>query len=193
MTTYILHGGNYKKESPSNDLFFKQFSLLVPKNEVNFLMCYWARDKKVWDGMYKRDRLKILAQTSKKINTEIATDPVDLYVKLKLSDVLFVSGGEEEFIRPYLTRLGRLKDNLEGKVYIGSSMGAFIVSRNYVLSYEGQKSDNVHQGLGLVPNNILCHWNVETKKDFKIKLLKDKDPQIQILFLDEEKFITLIK
>jgi len=87
-----------------------------------------------------------------------------------------------------MSQLNFLKEALHNKVFIGSSMGSFLASRHYVLSLSDQDEDIVFEGLGLVPYNVLCHWNVETNKNTKIAMLKEKNPQSPILLIEEEKF-----
>ena len=70
-------------------------------------------------------------------------------------------------------------------------MGAFLAAKHYVLSLDGQDTNTVYPGLGLIPYNILCHWNVEKNKDKKINMLKEKNPQTPLLLIEEGKFETL--
>lgn len=191
MITYVLHGGNTKIDSVSNDVFFKQFTDVVLKDNVKILLCYWAREKNNWNERFEIDKAKILKQATKQVEINLVDTVENLFTKLKDADVLFMSGGEEEYLRPYISKLLQLKDALNDKVYIGSSMGAFLPSKHYVLSLNGENTDAVFDGLSLIPYNVLCHWNIEKNKDKKISMLKEKDPQTQILLLEEEKFITL--
>jgi len=71
-------------------------------------------------------------------------------------------------------------------------MGSFLAAKHYVLPLSDQKEDEVYEGLGLVPYNILCHWNVEKNKEIKINMLKEKDAQTPLLLIEEEKFEKLI-
>ncbi len=173
-------------------MFYRHFTDLVGKDEVKVVMCYWARDRHEWDALFKRDTSKVLKQTTKKVAFSIAENIEDLYSKLDNSDALYVSGGDAEPIEAYLPKLSNLKQHLEGKIYLGSSMGTFIVSKNYVLSLDKQDTNSIHQGLGLVPVNTLCHWNVETHKAEKMKLLSDFDKDTKILTLDEGQIIKLL-
>ncbi|MEK7078489.1 MAG: Type 1 glutamine amidotransferase-like domain-containing protein [Patescibacteria group bacterium] len=191
MTTYILHGGRTQIDSASTKLFFKQFTELVPKDNVKILLCYWARDKKKWNELFEKDKAKIIAQSTKEMSINIVNTLEYLPAQLRKADVLYFSGGEEEFLRPYITQLQFLKGALDNKVCIGSSMGAFLVAKHYVLSLSNQNESTVYDGLGLVPYNILCHWNVETNKEKKINMLKEKDPQTSLLLIEEERFEIL--
>jgi peptidase E len=131
--------------------------------------------------------------TTKKIVYTIAQDPADLLTQLATNDVLYVAGGAAEPIEATLPQLKDLKEKLKGKIYLGSSMGAFIVCQQYVLSFDKQDDTHVHHGLGILPVSTLCHWNVENKKDQKIDYLKNEAPNIPIITLEEGKFVTFIQ
>ena len=188
MTTYVLHGGKTKIDSLDNALFFQQFTHLVQKDNVKILLCYWARDTKSWNELFENDKIKILKQSIKKTEIYIIDNVKSLITQLKTADVLYFSGGEEEFLRPYMSHLSFLKDALKNKIFIGSSMGSFLAAKHYVLSLSRQNEDIVHEGLGLVPYNTLCHWNVEKNKEIKINMLRKSDPQTPLLLIEEQKF-----
>jgi peptidase E len=185
MSTFVLHGGKTSINSQENDIFYRHFSDLIDKQQVKILMCYWARNKSEWNSLFERDKSKVLNQTVKEITFSIAENKADLFTKLITHDVLYVSGGDAKRIEPLLPQLAGLKTLLKDKVYLGSSMGAFIASKNYVLSSDDEDSHSVHQGLGLVPINILCHWNVENNKQEKLKLLIDLTQEYPTITLNE--------
>lgn len=192
MTTYILYGGRTKIDSANNQLFFKQFTDLVQKDHVKILLCYFAREKKSWNELFENDKAKILKQSTRKAEINIVETIESLAMQLKEADVLYFSGGKEEFLRPYISQLNFLKVALHNKIFIGSSMGSFLAAKHYVLSFSDQKEDIVYEGLGLIPYNILCHWNVEKNKEIKINMLREKDPQTPLLLIEEEKFEKLV-
>jgi peptidase E len=188
MTTYILHGGETSRNNAENELLFKCFTNFVEKDEVKILMCYFAKDKKIWNTRLETDRNKIEAQTNKKVHLSIAKNPEDLMTKMNSYDVLYVAGGDAKPVESCLPLLHSLKEKLNGKVYIGSSMGAFIASSQYVLSFSEHEPLEVHNGLGFLPISTLCHWDIEKRKEEKIQLLKQSVPQNPILILNECKF-----
>jgi peptidase E len=183
MTTYILHGGATSTENEQNDYFFKQFTVHVDKSEVRILLCYFARSEEEWDRLTKRDVPKIEKNTDKKVTYKIAKDPKDLLTKLKNCDVLYVAGGTPNLIEPYYKDLEGLSEALGGKVYIGSSMGAFLCSTSYVISGDSSEYP-ITSGLGLLPVQVLCHWDVEAEKDLKRRLLLEHS-SLPILTLNE--------
>jgi len=192
MTTYVLHGGQTKIKSEDNEQFYGHFTDLVLKDRVKILLCYWAREKDNWVELFEKDKLFIKAQTKKKVDVILIDTIESLRNGLKDADVLYVSGGEENLLRPYMSQLGFLKDALKDKVYLGSSMGAFMVSTYYVLSFTSQDVGKVYSGLGLIPYNSLCHWNVEKYKNKKIAMLKEKNSQTPILLIEEQRFEKII-
>ena len=192
MIKFVLHGGETSRNSPDNDLFFGQFTSLVEKDNVNILMCYWAKKRHRWEETLKRDVEFVKKHSNKTMSFIMLDKPADLKEKMKDCDVLYVAGGDAENIEPYYAEIKDLKDYLANKVYIGSSMGAFLVASSYVLSMGDQDVNTVHNGLGILPINILCHWDIEDKKERKLKLLNDKSSGLPILTLDECKFTTLI-
>lgn len=189
VTTYVLHGG---KASKSSELYFKKFTSLVNKDEVKILMCYWSRKKSDWDSLLTRDHKRITKVTSKKVISTVTPDPEDLLLQIDNHDVLFVAGGKAHLIEPLVPSLKGLREKLEGKVYIGSSMGAFIAAKNYVLSFDSQDDNKVHHGLNLLPISILCHWDIENRKVEKINSLKQEDQNTPIITLDEGAFTTFV-
>jgi peptidase E len=190
MTTYLLHGGKTSKQHSGNDDFFAQFTNLVKKNKVTILLCYFSRDRSEWGALIERDSTKITANTQKQVAFLVAEDPKDLSEKLERADVLYVAGGDAEPIEKLYSELENLRSRLDGKVYAGSSMGAFLASESYVLSLSDQKENEVHRGVGLLPIQTLCHWNVEPNKDNKLKLLKENS-DLPIIVLNEFETVTI--
>ena len=189
MTTFILHGGKTSRETPNNDLFFQQFTQSVNKKSVKILMCYFAMEKNRWQELFKRDSTKIKKHSKKEVDLHLVADMNDLCEKIASYDVLYVAGGNNR-IKKYMDGSYDLAKKLENKVYIGSSMGAFIVTMNYVLSFDYQ-NQGAHQGLGILPFNTLCHWDVEKQKERKLEQLKKVDSNTPVLTLNECEFITM--
>lgn len=191
MTTFVLHGGKTSQNSAKTNTFFRQFTTLINKPKLKYLMCYWARPKDQWPSLFKRDATKITRQSKKSVYFTLPQNPSDLLKQFPQHDGLYVAGGEAELIEPLYPHLSSLKTLLAGKVYLGSSMGAFMASTSYVLSFDSQDNSTAHSGLGLLPLNLLCHWNVEIEKSFKLSLLRQHQPSLPTLTLDEQSFITL--
>ncbi|MCB9813180.1 MAG: Type 1 glutamine amidotransferase-like domain-containing protein [Pseudomonadales bacterium] len=188
MTTFLLHGGATSKDLPENDRFFAKFTDLVEKDQVKTLLCYWSRNRDEWQKLIERDSAKIQKNTEKQVTFHVVEDESDLFSKIDKYDVLYVAGGDAELLEPHYESLGELKKKLDGKIYAGSSMGAFLASESYVLSFDSQDSDTKHQGVGLLPIQTLCHWDVEEQKEMKLSLLDSDKP---IIVLNEGEFVEI--
>lgn len=188
-TTYILHGGKSKVDNESNREYYKEFTGNTPKDTIKILACYWARNKEEWDPLLKIEKELIIKEADKEVIIDIAIDPKNLVERISDYDVLYVSSGDNILAKESLKELNGLKEQLDGKVYIGSSMGAFLACNNYVLSLDHQDYTASHSGLGLLPLNLLCHFNIEKRKEMKLELLRDKDNPI--LTLDEYQFVKI--
>jgi peptidase E len=191
-TTYILHGGETLQESLLNDAFYTYFTSLVNKDHVKILMCLWARYPEKRAKVLEKHKQKIIKNSrDKTFELLVASDPKDLLNRMDEYDILYIDGGEGENIEPFYSELTELKNKLCGKVCIGSSMGAYVISEHYVLSNEDQDTNHVHNGLGLLPINCLCHWNIEDKKQEKITLIK-KNSNLPIIALNECESVVII-
>lgn len=186
-TQVILHGGATSKNLPENDKFFAKFTSLVDKEEVKIAMVYFARDRDRWDQVFALDKPRILNQTTKKVIFTLPESPHDLLEMLPVNDAIYIAGGEALNIEPLFPELSKLKNLLDKKVYLGSSMGAFMASKNYVLSSDEQDTTGIHQGIGLLDINVLAHWDVEPSKEQKLSLLQ-KASNLPIITLAEGEF-----
>jgi peptidase E len=186
MTTFILHGGANSKDNKQNDYFFSCFSKFVNKPEVKILLCYFSRVKSKWDKLVRRDRAKIIKNSSKRLSFQIAKDAKDLLEKINDCNVLYVAGGEPELLEPYYKQLRGLRSKLQDKVYIGSSMGAYMASENYLSS----RDDKIHTGMGLLPIQIICHWDQKKNRKQKLALLKNNS-EAMILVLNEYQTVEI--
>lgn len=190
MTHYILHGGATSTENDKNDRFFRQFTASVDKPEVTIFLCYWARgDQAAQQKVIERDTPRILRNNNKEITLIVAENPEDLFAKLENADVLYVVGGEPEHIEPYYAELADLKQALDGKVYLGSSMGAYLISQSYLTSNNSSKRD-VTEGLGILPIQTLCHWDAVTDKDQRLNSLKAYS-EAPILTINEFEYVEM--
>lgn len=191
MTTYILHGGNSSAENEANSTFFGEFTKSNSKDEVSILLCYWAREKGEWDSLSVRDGRKIkINAIDKKVNISVAQNADDLVQKIKYSDVLYIAGGTFSKLKKEISEIENFKSLIKDKVIIGSSAGAFLTAKQSLNSFDEQETD-INIGLGLLPISILCHWDIENKKEEKLKKLQNYDPKSPIIVLNEAEFIKL--
>jgi peptidase E len=160
------------------------FTELVERRVVKIMLCYWARVPERWVELSVRDIGRIKANSRKQIETLVVKTPTELFSKINEFDVFYVAGGDAEPLEPYYSQLTGLKEALSGKIFIGSSMGAFLAAESYVLSLDSQDDQVVHKGVGLLPIQVLCHFDKEEKKEHKLSLLRNYSNN-PILVLDE--------
>ncbi|HRP36735.1 MAG TPA: Type 1 glutamine amidotransferase-like domain-containing protein [Candidatus Dojkabacteria bacterium] len=192
-TKYLLHGGNTSIKKESNSRFFKEMMDIPAKNNARLLLCLWAVEKKFWDVKKESYKKKITENSDKNVEVEVVEDVDDFNAKIDQFDVLYVVGGDAKLIEPYYQKFTDLEKQLEGKTYAGGSMGAFMVCSHYILSFDYQDELSVHDGLGLIDINLLCHWDIERKRELKIDMLKEKSPSKPILTLDEGEFVRIVR
>ena len=192
-TKYLLHGGNTSIKTKSNSRFFKEMVDVPGKKHVKLLLCLWAVEKKFWDVKLESYKKKIIENTDKNVEVEVVEDIDDFNSKIDQFDVFYVVGGDAKLIEPYYHKFTNLEKQLEGKIYAGGSMGAFMVCSHYVLSFDYQDNQNVHKGMGLLDINLLCHWDIEKRRELKINLLKNISPDLPILTLDEGEFVRIVR
>ena len=63
-------------------------------------------------------------------------------------------GGETEKLIETLRRFPDFTEVIKGKTVGGSSAGAYILSKYY----HSASSDSAHEGFGLVPVRVICHY-----------------------------------
>jgi hypothetical protein len=191
MTNYILHGGESSQPSPNKHRFFAQFTSLVDKPRVNILICTWARDSNDQDRVYQRDQELIRSASGDKVLTFTHTDSRQLENQLIDADVFYLGGGWSQFLDPHRDELMAVKPLLKDKVIIGSSMGAFYIATHYITSFdESWDKKTIEPGLGLIPINILCHWDKEQHPKIKLQSLSTQSP-LPIITLNETEFVTV--
>lgn len=192
-TKYLLHGGNTSIKTEGNVKFFQEMVDVPGKKHVKLLLCLWAVEKRLWDAKEESYTKKILENSDGNVEVVVVEDVEDFNSKIDQFDIFYVVGGDSKLIEPYYKKLTNLKEQLSGKTYAGGSMGAFMACSHYILSFDYQDELSVHDGLGLIDLNLLCHWDIEGKKALKINMLKENSPDLPILMLDEGDFVKFLK
>lgn len=189
-TQYILHGGVTTKKCQSNDDFFKSFSSLVNKKRIKILLCYWALKKEKRQETFRRDKPKILKHSGEKeIEIEVVQNPKDFDKKINEADVFYIYGGKFDGLKDTIGKINDFKAKIKGKLVIGSSAGSFLLCKYSLNSFNFQKTE-INEGLGLLPLNVLCHFDIEKRAEEKVDKILKVAPQLPILTLDEGEFVS---
>jgi peptidase E len=77
--------------------------------------------------------------------------------QIKDSDIIFLQGGHPKLLMSILESTGNWINELEGKILVGSSGGADVVSKYYGVG----KTMNIGEGFGLLSIKFIPHWKSE--------------------------------
>lgn len=168
MTKFILHGGETSVENENNRNFFKE--IVKDLSRPHILIVYYARDKSDWPELLNGD-----AQRFKKANAEaiieLADEDIHTAIKQILTaDVIYVRGGKTLKLYNKLKEIDSLKEVIKNKVVVGSSAGAFVLSK-YFYSNDLKQ---MYEGLGILPVKVIAHYSKELESVYN-KLIRFKE------------------
>lgn len=150
MTKYILAGGNDRAFDEYPRALLEQ--LPYPTKEVALLSCFfsspeseWADKQIDWRSWFK-EKMGIANHT-----VATHTNFVD---EVKKCNTVYFHGGDTKMLIASMLKVDKLKEALSGKVVIGSSAGANMLSRCYWSS----SLQEPRRGLGLVQSNVMVHY-----------------------------------
>ena len=188
MTTYILHGGYYKRDTQDNKKFFKAITDRL-SDQSRILFVAYAREKREWQ--IKRDEIADQIDgisPDKKLTIVLASEKTDDFIEqIKTSEAIFLAGGKPEPLHNYLHKVPDLEKLWKDKLIVGSSAGVWVLSKYYCL----WKSDDICEGLGILPIKSLVHWT-EDQSD-KLRKLEAYAEKLDLLKIPEEKFLVVTR
>jgi len=156
MTKYILIGG-YPYKAKDGGLKLCQEAIKGLSQPVNILICLFARPRETWDKQYEKYKelfIKNLLGVS--LNFELAE--INSFIEqIERNNVLFFSGGDTGELLSRLEKIPKWLKKLGGKIVLGSSAGADILSK-YNYDLELFKCSG---GFGLAPVKTLVHYGTE--------------------------------
>ncbi len=187
MTTYILHGGYDKYENSENDRYWRLFTQLPHKKHVRILGIYWAREPKDWAERVAQATKRIKREASSKtFEFIVAKHSQDFEKSVATSDVIYFAGGEYPRLKAEVDRVGDIQKQFDNKVIVGTSAGAILLTSSAV----DPEDDQLYIGLGSIPVNFVCHWNVVKDREEKLRRLRAAAPGLPILTLNESQWVV---
>lgn len=187
MTKYILHGGRSSVPSPNNQEFFDEICKDLPK-KITVLSVLFARSKTVWEEKFEEDKRNFTGTQPKKTFTFIlASEDLTTFIdQIKQADVINLKGGITSQLQTQLAQIPNLEALFSGKVIVGSSAGALVLSKYY---YENDK-DKFSQGLGILPIKTFCHYT-EEKSGKLTQLISFVEPLESVYAIPEGEFVVI--
>lgn len=185
-TKYILHGGATRAPLESNKQFFRE-ALIGSKGMVKILAVYFAREEKDYAWMFEQELENFKFNSpEKQVEMEIASADFSIFKKqLAEADVIYVRGGSTFKLVEKIKQLPEFANLIKGKIYVGSSAGAYLVAKYY---YENEK-ELVGEGLGILPIKIVAHWSENMINIFE--KLKMAGEDLPIYTLAEGEYVVI--
>jgi len=185
MTKFILHGGATSTRSEKNSRFFREIVKGFDKR-VKILLVYFSRDKFEWDILQKKDKETFQSVFNGKILFDIASEDYSEFKKQVMSnDIVYLRGGKTPDLQKKLQKMKNFKKIIHGKVVVGSSAGAYVLSEYYY----SNRLDSIFEGLGVLPIKVFCHFD-ESKQN-ALQKLKNFGQELETIILPEEEFIVI--
>lgn len=188
-TKVYLHGGNAEKKSHKNEQFFQAIINEVDKDTVNILCVYFARPEGRWQDSYAFDQSLLRnLDTTKEIETMLATYDLDEFVaNIEMADIILFSGGMRGRLKETIMTIGldKFKHLINGKLLVGISAGANILSKYYYSSV----AEGIREGTGLLNIKLLTHFRADQPE--KLELLKAHRENLPIIKLAEEDYVVI--
>lgn len=184
MTKYILHGGATRVKSQSNRDFF--IEILKDLDEpINLLISVHAKMPEVWEEVFESLKVNFLEGSSDKNITFVmaSADAETLTRQIKEATVIYLHGGDTPKIQNAFAPIQNLKELFQNKTIAGSSAGVYILSKYYYT----EDYDTYNEGLNILPIKSICHYSKERAE--KLESLKNFKEEIELVALEEEKFI----
>ncbi len=196
MTKYILHGGQTKIKNKFNNLFFKEI-VSSKKGSLRVLLVFFAREEKDWKEHEERAKDQFTqADPQKHIEFEVAVkNPEKFTQQVKKADVIYLLGGTTPLIIDALSKVKNLEELFNGKIVVGSSAGAYVLSRYYYSNeaddLSGSDTAGIGKGLGILPIKVMAHYSpsLAEEKD----RLERLGEQLRLITLEETKHFVIEK
>lgn len=159
-TVYILAGGNDRK---SEDYGYR-LSEEIAKYATNpkILSCFfsapseaWEQKAQDWKGWFSEHFTQPFTYSYAKYKT--------LLEQIDAADVVYFHGGDTRLLFKHLPETQELKKHFKGKVVIGSSAGANMLSTHYWSSTRG----GFNEGRSFLDMNVMVHYHAPDASGYK--------------------------
>lgn len=151
----ILSGGYNQKAGDGGKGFYSEI-IRGFSGRLKILECLFGLEGILYAQVMEKDT-ELLKRLFPEINFEfeIAT-PVDFTQQIQKADVIYFRGGEIEVLQAKLSKIAGWQDAIQNKVVVGTSAGAYVLSKYYI-----KKSGSLpvlEPGFGLLPIKTVAHY-----------------------------------
>ncbi len=186
MIKYILHGGHSTAKNENNKRFFQKIAGSV-NNGSTILLNYFAHDKSRWQKKSEDDILNIKKQSHNKSIKFKISSLKKFSKQLDKANLLYIRGGETDLLLGRLKKYSNLKELFEGKTIVGSSAGAYALSKYF---YRNSLKE-VSEGLGILNVKVFCYYAEEKKE--RARELSEFGEKLETIALPECESVVLFK
>lgn len=149
-STFILAGGNDRKSPDYGHRLSQEIAKHVDNPKI--LSCFfswpqetWEQKAQDWKGWFSDHFIQPFTYDYAKYDTLLA--------QIDAADVIYFHGGDTKLLFANLPETEELKKHLQGKVIIGSSAGANMLSRHFWSSTRAAFGE----GKGILDINVMVH------------------------------------
>ncbi|MBP9821774.1 MAG: Type 1 glutamine amidotransferase-like domain-containing protein [Candidatus Pacebacteria bacterium] len=197
MTKYILVGGYIHKAPDGGKAFCEEIVRGISHSPIRILDCLFARPKDSQEKRFQDDREFFLKNTSD-FTLDLAL-PETFKEQIKNSDVIIFQGARPEDLMKVLENIQGWKEELAGKVVVGSSGGASTLAQYFGVGKSTTGSPRLGEGLGLLSIKFIPHWESDYGEGFSadwgglLEKLKAYREDIDVITLRDEQFSIIEK
>lgn len=186
MTKFILHGGQTGEPSVHNDNFYREMYKGSKGKPV--LAVYYSRPKELWNHLLASDKGRMKkAIRNRKADIVVASSNIRKFLKqLSEANAVYFRGGKTHKLKKKLKPVSnRLEKLFVGKTVLGSSAGAYFLSRYYMSS-----SGKIYRGFGILPIKTYGHYKGNKKNLDKLGKYREK---LKTYAIAETEFVIINK
>jgi hypothetical protein len=159
-TIFILFGGNDRKSLDYGRQLSEEVAKHIPNPKI--LSCFfswpeetWEQKAKVWKSWFSDHFTQGFIYDYAKLDS--------FFEQIDAANVIYFHGGDTNLLFENLPNAEELRTHFDGKVIIGSSAGANMLSKYFWSS----KRAVFGEGLGILDINVMAHYGTLDHEGFK--------------------------
>ena len=171
-----------------NKNFFKEI-FIGTSDSPKVLCVYFARERADWEALFENDKPKFIeGARGKKLELIMASEKLEEFKQQLLhTDIVYVRGGDTEKLLEHIKKIPDFAERIKGKIYAGSSAGAYFVSKYYC----SVSKREILRGLGILPIKTFAHYN-DSERGLLQKLKEHGEP-LEVYTIPDHEFVVIRK